>query len=150
MAEITDVWITDELLHAFSGMYSMGKVFDALSLAEKTKLARMVSGRWASFNWLPGMEPTVQDGMTYARDLDSALTTAFGTHVRWLGEQSGSSYAAAMKDRATNKVSFLSDVPIMVRNALVGNYVYDVSLDETGLDRQRDRGRATELAYEDL
>ena len=150
MAEIQDLWITSEELAAMTTLYNMGKVWTGFSVIEQTKIARQVSGRWTSFSWLPAMEPELQTGMTYARDLDSALATAFASHMRWLAEQSGSAYASAMKERPTSKISFLSDVPVTVRNMLTGVYIYDPVIDETGLNRQRERGRATELSYEDL
>ena len=150
MPEIQNIWITSEEITAMTTLYNMGKVWTGFSVIEQTKIARQVSGRWSSFSWLPGMEPELQTGMTYARDLDSALAVAFASHMRWLAEQSGSAYASAMKERPTSKISFLSDVPVTVRNALVGNYIYDPSIDSTGLDRQRERGRATEISYEDL
>ena len=146
MPEIQDLWITSEEIAAMTDLYNMGKPFEVLSIAERTKIARQVSGRWASFSWLPAMEPEPQTGMTYARALDSALATAFASHMRWLTEQSGSAFSSAMKERPTRQVSFLSDVPVTVRNALTGNYIYDPLVDETGLNRQRERGRATGLS----
>ena len=149
MPEIQNLWITSEEIAAMPTLYNMGKVWTGFSVIEQTKIARQVSGRWSSFSWLPGMEPAPQDSMMYARDLDPALAVAFASHMRWLTEQSGSAFSSAMKERPTRQVSFLSDVPVTVRNMLTGIYIYDPVIDETGLNRQRERGRATELSYED-
>ena len=150
MPEQQGLWITTEdATDNLNAKYVMGSVYEALPDAEQIKLARQVTGRWAAFPWLPGKEPGLRDGMLYARNLDSVLLTAFASHMRWLAEHSGSAFASARNERPSRQVSFVSDLPISVRNALVGTYIYDPSLDETGLDRLRERGQATELVYND-
>lgn len=110
-------WFSQTQLDDAGTQYIMGPEWASATDQNKVNVNNFVGARWSSLPWVPEKEPQLAVGETSIRVLSAQLATAYALHLRDIIRNNN---PLIDTDAEAGEQSILSDVPVTVRNMLIG------------------------------